>query len=230
MINKLHSIINFSNTRLLLNNGGFFVNYSPELGRPIWSAYSLNNDDIKRQTGGRKHFISDRRLNNKNIYQLEPDASLFNYHITRGHLVPAFMMSHLKSTPKSWQKTFLMSNVVPQHINLNVGSWHRLEINTKKLISSINSPVHILVGCDTIETSTKYYFSSCKNINIEESKTLVWVDIIKQREYTIPNIFYQVVITDYDIKCWIGFNNHNQLVEQVSLNFLENLINKKLLI
>jgi DNA/RNA endonuclease G (NUC1) len=232
IIKKMHQIINFSNSNLLLNNGGFFVNYSPELGRPIWTTYSLNKNDIEKHTGKRTRFVCDKRLIDKNIYQLKPNSPVFNYNLTRGHLVPAFMMSHLKSTSKSWQKTFLMSNIVPQHRNLNMNSWHKLEIYTKKLISSINFQVHVLVGCDSITDSKKYLFTSLskRDLNIELLNNLVWIDTIKQIEYSIPNIFYQVIVTEYEVKCWIGFNNSNQVVNQVSLDFLEKLIDKKLLI
>jgi endonuclease G len=214
VINKLRSIINFTNSKLLLNNGGFIINYSPELGRPIWTAYSVNKFDIEKQTGGRMQFVCDQRLEAKNIYQLAPNSNIFNSQITRGHLVPAFMMSHLKTHPKAWQKTFLMSNVVPQVRKLNTEGWYKLEKDTKAFITKSNSNIHVIVGCDSLEVSKK----------------IIWTDTNNKKEYSIPNIFYQVVITDYEAICHIGMNNSNHMVQQVSLDFLENLIDKKLLI
>lgn len=230
VINSLRSVINFTSTKLLLNNGGFIINYSPEMGRPIWTAYSLNKFDIEKQTGGRTRFVCDPRLTDRNIYQLEPDSGIFNSNLTRGHLVPAFMMSHLKSTQKSWQKTFLMSNIVPQYRKLNMDNWNRLEIETRDLVSSSYSSVHVLVGCDSLEVSKKYFFSKKCPKNVESTNNLVWVDVDREKEYMVPNIFYQVIITGYEAKCWIGFNNSSQVVQPVSLDFLENLIDKKLLI
>lgn len=229
LIKKLSSLINFTNSRCLLENGGFVVNYSPELGRPVWSVYSVNKFDILKQTGGRTSFKIDPRLRAKKIYQLDPNSKIFqNNDYTRGHLVPAFMMSHLKSPVNSWNKTFLMSNVVPQNRNLNVDKWHKLEKETKELVLKNNANIHIIVGCETLDFSQKYFFEN-KNLECQNNKTIIWYDKKNNLEYKIPNIFYQIVITKYETSCYLGFNNSKQLITKVSYEYLEKLINRKIL-
>jgi DNA/RNA endonuclease G (NUC1) len=230
LVDNLKSIINFTNCKFILDNGGFAINYSTELGRPLWSVYSLNKFNINDQTGGRTHFKLDERLKDKNIYQLKPNDKIFqNKYFSRGHLVPAFMMSHLKNGVNSWNKTFLMSNIVPQNINLNKNSWYKLERETKKLILKNDSDVHVIVGCDTLDFSEKYFIKN-ENFKFINDKNLIWFDEKNKKNYVIPNIFYQVIITQYEVLCYFANNNSDQIVNKISLDYLEKLINKKLLV
>lgn len=127
LFNRLSKIINMNTCEHLINNGSFLINYSSNLGQPIWTAYSLTKDDILNQNGKRKIFTLDNRLKSQQIYQLEPNSVIFGKYFSRGHLVPAFMMSHKKETlvtskihPSPWYKTFQMSNIIPQNKKFNM--------------------------------------------------------------------------------------------------------------
>lgn len=246
LINRLSKIIDLNTCENLINNGSFLINYSALLGRPEWAAYSLDRYDVMSQQGGRKMFTIDKRLQSQEIYQLEPDSKIFSKHFSRGHLVPAFMMSHLKDAvsnsngthPSPWFRTFQMSNIIPQNKKFNMQKWHTLENFTKNIILQNNNPVNVIVGCESQDFSRKYFFSE-KNFENEKletwsqnlpNKQIIWVDEKSEHYYSIPNIMYQVVVTPYDIQCWIGTNDSRQMVIQVKLEYLESLIGKKLLI
>lgn len=230
LIKKLSYLINFTNSKCLLDNGGFIVNYSPELGRPLWAVYSVNKFNILKQTGGRTSFKSDSRLHSKKIYQLEPNSKIFqNNNYTRGHLVPAFMMSHLKSPVNSWNKTFLMSNIVPQNRNLNISIWHKLEKETKELVLKNDSNIHVIIGCETLDFSQKYFFEN-QNMEFQKNKTIIWFDQKNNLEYKVPNIFYQMIITNYEIFCYFAFNDSKQIITKVSYEYLEKIIDRKILV
>jgi DNA/RNA endonuclease G (NUC1) len=242
LINRLGTIINLNSCEHLINNGSFLINYSASLGRPIWAAYSLTKQDVLSQKGGRKVFTIDNRLKSRQIYQLDPDSDIFGKYFSRGHLVPAFMMSHQKDKiisggihPSPWYRTFQMSNVIPQNNKFNMEKWHKLENVTKNIIARNNFPVHVIVGCHSQDFSKKYFFSGkkfdqetfCENLSNYQT---IWIDEKSDCFYHIPNIMYQVVVTPYDILCWIGTNDSRQIVNSVSLDYLEALIGKKLLI
>jgi len=240
MLTKLIKIINIKSSEHLINNGSFLINYSLKFGRPIWTAYSLTRNDILNQNGGRKRFVIDKRLKTQQIYQLEPNSKIFGKHFSRGHLVPAFMMSHNKNNllnsngihPSPWYRTFQMSNVIPQNKKFNMGKWHMLEYFTKKIILQNNHNVYVIVGCESQNFSKKFFFSekNFETIDFLHNYQMVWVDDKSEYFYYIPNIMYKVIITPYEVYCYIGTNDSNQIIQSVSLDFLEKLINKKLII
>lgn len=240
LLNKLRKIININTSEYLINNGSFLINYSPKFGRPIWTTYSLSRNDILNQIGGRKVFTIDKRLVTRQIYQLEPNSKIFGKYFSRGHLVPAFMMSHnkdnlLNSTgihPSPWYRTFQMSNIIPQNKKFNMEKWNMLEYFTKNIILQNNDNVHVIVGCESQNFSKKYFFSekNFETIEFLPNYQMIWVDNKSEYFYHIPNIMYKVIITPYKVYSYIATNDSNQIVESVSLDFLEKLIDKKLII
>lgn len=195
---------------IIINNNNFIINYSRNLGRPMFSAYDIFPEQLTHLKFGRKKFIRDKRLDLDGIYQLDSSSSIFNGCMSRGHLCPSFLMSHDKTKNGSWASSYLMSNIIPQNKDFNCGSWQKLEIDTFKLIKKISQPVKVIVGA--------------LNLDYTNNKNLIWFDEKKQFNYVIPNIMYQIIITKYEIMCYIGFNDSRQKIQSIKLDELLNLI------
>ncbi len=234
LINRLNGIINFNTscTNYLINNKNFIINYSKKLGRPEWTVYSMNRSDLSKCNGGRKSFVYDKELIANNIYQLSPNANVFKNQWSRGHLIPSFIMSWDKGKNMSWEKTYCMSNIIPQHYSFNSINWQKLEIQTAKLIGQNSHNVHVITGCASFNFSNKIYFNNqIPHLRLLDPEySVVWIDEKNNFEYQIPNLMYQVVITPFEIKSFIGFNNCKQKIYQVNIEYLEKMIGTRLLV
>jgi len=210
----LNSLIKKTNncTKIISNNN-FIINYSKKLGRPLFSSYDIYPNQIVQLKFGRKSFQRDGRLDYDRIYQLDPMSTIFNGDMSRGHLCPSFIMSHDKSQNGSWASSYLMSNIVPQNRDFNCGPWKELEIQTYKFIKKANRHVRVIVGAANLEPEGKLI-----------NKNLIWFDTNTNFEYVIPNVFYQIIITDYETKCFIGFNKERQKVYPINFDILYNLV------
>ena len=203
----------------IINNNNFIINYSRTLGRPLFAAYDIFPNQISELKYGRRKFIRDYRLDVDRVYQLDPMSKIFAGTMSRGHLCPSFMMSHDKLKLGSWSSTYMMTNINPQNREFNCGAWRDLEIDTFQFIKKVDKHVKVIVGAANLDCCTNVGFTS-KNLN----KPITWVDEKNEFMYKIPNIMYNVVITDYEVKCHIGFNNSNQKVYAIDLDNLLSLI------
>ncbi len=202
----------------IISNNNFIINYSSILGRPLFASYDIFPNQISKFKYGRKYFKRDYRLDCDNIYQLDPMSKIFGGTMSRGHLCPSFMMSHDKSKYGSWESTYLMSNVIPQNREFNCGAWRDLEIDTFRFIKKVSKHVKVIVGASDLDYGDIIGFTPKKlNKNI-------WIDEKNEFIYRIPNMMYKIIITDYEVKCYIGFNNSNQQVYEIDLDNLLNLI------
>lgn len=227
MDNILNMLIKKSNTTTkIISNNNFIINYSRTLGRPLFASYDVFPDQISRLQFGRKNFSRDVRLDYDKIYQLDPSSTIFSGEMSRGHLCPSFIMSHDKSKSGSWSSTYLMSNIIPQNREFNCGSWKRLEINTFKFIKKVNNHVRVIVGASCLDYGNKveYTFKNKKFKTQNTNTNIIWIDEKKGFEYNIPNIMYKIVITNYEVKCYIGFNNSNQQIYSIDLDNLIKLV------
>ena len=222
VLNNFLKIINFNKCEYLIENKNFLINYSTTLGRPIWTAYSLDKQKLKQTNGGRTRFRLDQELLSENIYQLDPNSPIFSKKWSRGHLIPSFLMSWDKTKNGSWSSTYKMSNIIPQNPTFNMNNWNKLEIDTFKFIRNNNFTTNIITGCANHCIDKKCYLSD--DFNFYPNTNFIWVDKNCEFEYLIPSIMYQLVITPYEVFCWVGTNNQSQQIERVKLSVLEQII------
>lgn len=227
IVNKL--ILSKSKNTLLLENSDFIINYSTQLGRPLFVCYDLftndkNNNKLKY---GRKKFERDARLDQKNIYQLDPKSLIFSQTWSRGHLCPSFPMSYDKSKNSSWSATYLMSNIFPQFHTLNSFVWSKNEISIYQKAKQIHQPIKVIVGglswnyVKTIEFVSR---TQLEKINPYENNNLVWVDKYNDFKYSIPNMIYQIAISEFNTQCVIALNNANSKIISIELEKLIKII------
>ena len=99
---------------------GFTVQYCEETENAAWAAWELTRSEVKG------------RIKRSNDYREDPaiktgSALLTDYYKSgydRGHLAPA---GDMKWSEKAMSESFLLSNITPQHRDLNRGIWLDLE-------------------------------------------------------------------------------------------------------
>lgn len=123
---------NFCPGHKVLVNTAFAVGYSDELRNPIWAVYRLGNEKGSSQQEKYERpdfFRVDTRTQSKVTHD---DYTSSGY--DRGHLAPnAAMLNQYGHIAQL--ETYLMSNIIPQHRDLNRGIWERLESKVREELS-----------------------------------------------------------------------------------------------
>lgn len=209
MIQSFKKFIDYSKCDLIINNHFFITNYSILLGRPLWSAYKLNNNLLSICNSRRYKFTLNEILERENIYQLKPNANIFKNDISRGHLCPSYAMSFNKLVSK---KTYQMSNIIPQNKYFNCNIWTQVELDTYKYIMNNNEDTHIITGAMDIDVWGNYK---------------IWRDNNNDFEYKIPNAFFQCIILNKERKiCYIGQNSASSKIFKINYDELKLFINE----
>lgn len=181
---------------------------------------------VNKLKGGRKNFTLDPCLLQQNIYQLKPNSKIFSLPWSRGHLVPSYIMSWDKSLNGAWHKTYHMSNIIPQNRTLNMSNWCRIERETLNIIKQNKEPVYVITGSDNINNPP--FFETLNSQKKYLYKVPVYNFKYQTRFNTPPNIMYQIVISEFETKCWIASNDQRQMVKKIKLRELEELIEKNI--
>ena len=116
----------------LAKRAAFVLCYSSTLKTPVWAAYELKPENLNGSAPRPKHFRHDYRITGPSAY----DSDYRNSGFSRGHMVPA---ADLAWNEDALRDSFLLSNVIPQNLSLNVGKWSRLEAAIRKLAASSDS-------------------------------------------------------------------------------------------
>lgn len=227
MINTIKPLLNISH--YVINQKNHIINYSKQLGRPLWVAYSVNKKNLQNAKGGRRNFILDTNLVKNNINQLNPKSNIFNNGLTRGHLSPSYLMSWDKTIDGPWYSTYKMSNVVPQNELFNTKYWIDVEREAYNMILNNDSTTCIITGASSISNTNSILYSNKLPNNLDLlDHNLAWIDENNNKKYIIPNIIYQIIITQHEIICHFGVNSSKKQIYPIKLDILEQLINLKI--
>ena len=134
----------------ILHRKSYIVSYNKETRQPNWVAWRLTkahaDGDIRRPGNA---FHEDTEVPT-------PRATLADYRgsgWTRGHMCPA---GDNRWSEEAMYETFLLSNVCPQHANLNSGVWNQIEISCRRWaekygeIYIVCGPVYLRKAHETI--------------------------------------------------------------------------------
>ena len=96
---------------------GYTVSFNPELNIPNWVAWELNSSKLVEKESRAGHFYPDPDIP-RGIAVETGDYSNSGY--DRGHMCPA---ADNKWDKQAMRESFYMTNICPQHHNLNRGNW-----------------------------------------------------------------------------------------------------------
>jgi endonuclease G len=131
--------INTPDNYLVIHNG-FVLSYNKARGGANWVTWHLSASDIS--TAERTNAFAPDTTLPRDWWIKPTDLVLKGY--DRGHLCPS---EERTDTEANNRETFLMSNMIPQTIRLNRGSWKSLESYIQKTIPRTNSEAYIYAGC-----------------------------------------------------------------------------------
>ena len=105
----------------ILKRKGYTVSYNSRLNLPNWVAWELNRDKLVERESRTDKFLPDPDLPaDKAVTTDDYKRSGWD----RGHMCPA---ADNRWNWRAMQESFYMTNICPQHHNLNRGDWKELE-------------------------------------------------------------------------------------------------------
>ena len=155
-----------STTQQIVQHEGYNLSYSEEHEQAEWVAYSLDKKDIVYTERERPFFNEDPKVKTKSANWRSYKQSGYD----KGHLCPA---GDRRATKKSYDETFLTSNISPQKHDFNAGIWNRLE------------------------QKTRYWAKKYEHLYVVTGGVLKGnMETIGKDKVSVPNLFYKVLL-DY---------------------------------
>ena len=124
---------------ILLQRTGYLVSYNSNTRIANWVAWKLTPERLKENTERINNFRPDPDLpKSKAVTTQDYKGSGWD----RGHLCPA---GDNKWDREAMMESFYMTNICPQHHNLNRGDWNELEQKCRKWVKK-DSCLYIVAG------------------------------------------------------------------------------------
>lgn len=163
----------------ILKRMGYTVSYNKDWKLPNWVAWELNREKLIERESRSDRFLPDPDLPAEEAVTTEDYKGCG---MDRGHMCPA---GDNRWHWKTMQESFYMTNICPQHHNLNRGDWKELEEACRRWAQEEGS---IYIVCGPILYNQQHRV------------------IGKQQQVIVPEAFFKVVLcTAGDSPRAIGF-------------------------
>ena len=150
-------------------NGDENGNFNPELNIPNWVAWELNSSKLIERESRAGHFYPD-----PDIPRGIETGDYSNSGYDRGHMCPA---ADNKWDKQAMRESFYMTNICPQHHNLNRGDWKELEDDCRRWVEE-SGTIYIACGPILYKNDISY--------------------IGEERKIRVPNAFFKVILAGLD--------------------------------
>lgn len=125
-------------SEVYIKHMGYSVSYNPETNIPNWVAWRLDKERLIDRESRTNDFLPDPQLD-ASLAVTTDDYKDCGW--DRGHMCPA---GDNKWHWKAMMESFYMTNICPQHHNLNRGDWKELEEACRRWADK--EPVYIACG------------------------------------------------------------------------------------
>ena len=151
-----------------LERMGYTVSFNPQTNIPNWVAWELNPERLVERESRSDKFLPDPDIDERRAVTTD-DYKGSGW--DRGHMCPA---GDNRWHWKAMYQSFYMTNICPQHHNLNRGDWKELEEACRRWASI--EPVYIVCGPILYKTPKYGYIG-------------------QKHKVRIPDAFFKVVLT-----------------------------------
>lgn len=218
-----------SNPVTILINHGYAAGFSPKYNQPLWVAYQVSNSIRDVNYARFPVFVDDLRLAEANRI----GAETFGNNYDRGHLAPNSAINR-QFGKLSQMETFLMSNIAPQHKDLNQGVWKKLEDKILDVYPKATAGQYkmnnlwVLVGPIFDENPEFISRPNGTRIAIPTAFFCILVRPFRRSEDSPGNSNYLTFVFNQDVplnsNLSLGFvTSINAVESRTKLNFLSNL-------
>lgn len=183
-------------TNPTLDYGNFSLTYDSKNKIPIWTHEHLTNSSLLKKTSRNNLYFSQ----DPQIYSLQR-SSITDYQKSgydRGHMASA---ANHQSSIESLKNTFYLTNICPQHANLNRGLWASLERSVRSYVTEE----------EEIDVITGPLFLPYQ----EGNQRYIYYPLIGDNGVAVPTHFFKLIVTRKETLAYIIPNQN--LSEQASL-------------
>ncbi|MBQ7349982.1 MAG: DNA/RNA non-specific endonuclease [Bacteroides sp.] len=147
---------------LILKRKNYTLSFNKETNMPDWVAWRLDKKKLTERVSRKGYgFRPDPDLSQKQAVVTQ-DYAHSGY--DRGHMCPA---GDSRWSSEAMKESFYMTNICPQHPNLNGGDWHELEQACRRWASE--GPVYIVCGPILYKKSSPQYIGKEHRIRVPEA-------------------------------------------------------------
>lgn len=147
---------------LILKRKNYTLSFNKETNMPNWVAWRLDKKKLEEKVSRKGYsFRPDPNLNPSEAVVTQ-DYAHSGY--DRGHMCPA---GDSRWSGEAMKESFYMTNICPQHPNLNGGDWHELEQACRKWAA--DGPVYIVCGPILYKKETPKYIGKEHRIRVPEA-------------------------------------------------------------
>ena len=161
-------VANSTMPEVRLKRMGYTVSFNPKTNIPNWVAWELNAEKLIERESRSDKFVPDPDIDH---YRAITTDEYKNSGWDRGHMCPA---GDNRWHWRAMDESFYMTNICPQHHNLNRGDWKELEEACRRWAAI--EPVYIVCGPILYKTPKYGYIG-------------------KQHKIRVPDAFFKVVMT-----------------------------------
>ena len=151
----------------LLKRRTYTVSYNRDLRVPNWVAWELNRDRLVERESRTDKFLPDPDLPEREAVTTD-DYKRSGW--DRGHMCPA---ADNRWHWRAMQESFYMTNICPQHHNLNRGDWKELEDDCRVWVEKYG---RIYIACGPI-----FYKGKPRTIG-------------REHKVAVPDAFFKVIL------------------------------------
>ena len=151
-----------------LERMGYTVSFNPQTNIPNWVAWELNSEKLVERESRSDKFVPDPDIDGRRAITTDEYKGCG---WDRGHMCPA---GDNRWHWRAMDESFYMTNICPQHHNLNRGDWKELEEACRRWAAI--EPVYIVCG-PILYKKPKYGY------------------IGKVHKVRIPDAFFKVILT-----------------------------------
>ena len=147
---------------VVLKRKNYTLSFNKEANIPHWVAWRLDKKKLVEKVSRKGHsFSPDPSMNAKQAVVTQ-DYVRSGY--DRGHMCPA---GDSRWSGEAMKESFYMTNICPQHPNLNGGDWHELEQACRRWAAE--GPVYIVCGPILYKKGSPKYIGKEHRVRVPEA-------------------------------------------------------------
>lgn len=202
---------------LILKRKNYTLSFNKETNLPNWVAWRLDKQRLIEKVSRKGYgFKQDPDLNPAQAVVTQ-DYAHSGY--DRGHMCPA---GDSRWSGQSMKESFYMTNICPQHPNLNGGDWHELEQACRRW--ALEGPIYIVCGPILYKKTSPQYIGKEHRIRIPEAFFKVILAGVEKGKPKAIGFIYKNTAGNHPLDAYV--NSIDQVERITGLDFFSALPNE----
>ena len=199
---------------LILKRHNYTLSFNKETNLPNWVAWRLDKQRLVEKVSRKGYgFKPDPDLNPTQAIVTQ-DYAHSGY--DRGHMCPA---GDSRWNGEAMKESFYMTNICPQHPNLNGGDWHELEQACRRW--ALEGPIYIVCGPILYKKSSPQYIGKEHRIRVPEAFFKVILAGVEKGKPKAIGFIYKNTVGNHPLDAYV--NSIDQVERITGLDFFHAL-------